>query len=73
MSRGRPSEEVKVVTKYTQVVNDVISNPELGEITTYHFDKNKAKNGPYKVEITYPKGTRYVKPKIEKGIMEVCN
>tara|TARA_B110000444_G_C18753007_1_gene553695 strand:+ start:488 stop:898 length:411 start_codon:yes stop_codon:yes gene_type:complete len=67
MSRGRPSEEVKVLTKYIQVVNDVISNPELGEITTYHFDKDKAKNGPYKVEITYPKGTRYVKPKIEKG------
>lgn len=67
MSRGRPSEEVKVVTKYTQVVNEYYSNPELGEITTYHFDKDKAKNGPYKVEITYPKGTRYVKPKIEKG------
>lgn len=67
MSRGRPSEEVKVVTKYTQVVNEYYSNPELGEITTYHFDKDKSKNGSYKVEITYPKGTRYVKPKIEKG------
>lgn len=67
MSRGRPSEEVKIITKYTQVVNDVVSNPELGEITTFHYDKKKFKNGPYKVEVTYPKGFKSKKPKIEKG------
>ena len=67
MSRGRPSEEVKIITKYTLVCPEYYSNPELGEITTFHYDLDKFKNGPYKVEITYPKGTRYVKPKIEKG------
>jgi hypothetical protein len=67
MSRGRPSEEVKIITKYTQVFNDIESNPELGEITTFYYDKKKFKNGPYKVEVTYPKGFKSEKPKIEKG------
>ena len=67
MSRGRPSEEVKIITKYTQVFNEIESNPELGEITTFYYDKKKFKNGPYKVEVTYPKGFKSEKPKIEKG------
>ena len=67
MSRGRPSEEVKIITKYIQVFNDIESNPELGEITTFYYDKKKFKNGPYKVEVTYPKGFKSEKPKIEKG------
>ena len=67
MSRGRPSEEVKIITKYTQVCPEYYSNPELGEITTFHYDLDKFKNGPYKVEITYPKGFKFPKQKIEKG------
>ena len=67
MSRGRPSEQVEVLKKYTQSIPEYPTKPELGEITTFHYDKNKVPNGPYKVEITYPKGFKMNKPKIEKG------
>ena len=67
MSRGRPSEQVEVLKKYTQSIPEYSTKPELGEITTFHYDKNKVPNGPYKVEITYPKGFKMNKPKIEKG------
>ena len=67
MSRGRPSEQVEVLKKYIQSIPEYPTKPELGEITTFHYDKNKVPNGPYKVEITYPKGFKMNKPKIEKG------
>ena len=67
MSRGRPSEQVEVLKKYTQSIPEYPTKPELGEITTFHYDKSKVPNGPYKVEITYPKGFKMNKPKIEKG------
>ena len=66
-NRGRPSENVEVLKKYKQVFYDYPSKPELGETTTWYYDGDKAKNGPYKVETSFPKGVKYPKVKIEKG------
>ena len=67
MSRGRPSEQTEVKTKWEQVFYEVPSKPELGEISTWYYDIAKHKNGPYKVETTFPKGIKYPKVKIEKN------
>ena len=67
MSRGRPSEQTEVKTKWEQVFHEVPSKPELGETTTWYYDITKYKNGPYKVETTFPKGVKYPKVKIEKN------
>ena len=66
-NRGRPTEQVEVRTKYEQVFYEYPSKPELGETTTWYYDKAKASNGPYKVETTFPKGVKYPKVKIEKN------
>jgi|TARA_B110000914_G_scaffold219308_1_gene227781 hypothetical protein len=67
MSRGRPSEQTEVKTKWEQVFYEYPSKPELGETTTWYYDVTKAKNGPYKVETKFPKGVKYPKVKIEKN------
>ena len=67
MSRGRPSEQIEVKTKWEQVFYEYPSKPELGEITTWYYDIKKSKNGPYKVETTFPKGVKYPKVKVEKN------
>ena len=67
MSRGRPSEQVEVRTKYEQVFYEYPTKPELGETTIWYYDDKKSKNGPYKVETSFPKGVKYPKVKIEKG------
>ena len=50
MSRGRPSEQVEHRTKYVLEFIDVPSKPELGGRSLWHFDDDKSKNGPWKVE-----------------------
>ena len=67
MSRGRPSEQVEIKRKYELTFHEVPSKPELGETQIWYFDKDKAPNGPYKVETKYPKGSKPSKVKIEKG------
>lgn len=66
MSRGRPSENVEIRTKYVQTVKQVPSKPELGWVSTWHYDLNKFANGPFKVEHTPPKGERSPKPKLDQ-------
>jgi len=34
---------------------------------TWYYDKSKNTNGPYRTEITHPKGYKHEKVKIEKG------
>tara|TARA_R110000744_G_scaffold292459_1_gene402987 strand:- start:435 stop:845 length:411 start_codon:yes stop_codon:yes gene_type:complete len=67
MSRGRPSEQIEQKQKWEQVFHEHPSKPELGETTTWYYDINKSKNGPYKVETSFPKGIKYPKVKIEKN------
>tara|TARA_R110000824_G_scaffold75245_3_gene191002 strand:- start:218 stop:631 length:414 start_codon:yes stop_codon:yes gene_type:complete len=67
MGRGRPSEQVEIKRKYNQVFYEYPSKPELGEITTWYYDKDKASNGPYKTETIFPKSYKTPKLKIEKG------
>ena len=67
MNRGRPSEQIEAKTIWEQVFYEYPSKPELGETTTWYFDKSKSDNGPYKVVTTFPKGVKYPKVKIEKN------
>jgi hypothetical protein len=67
MSRGRPSEQVEIKRKYNQIFYEYPSKPELGEITTWYYDLDKAPNGPYKTETVFPKGVKPLKVKIDKG------
>ena len=64
MSRGRPSEQTERRTKYVLEFIDVPSKPELGGRQLWHFDDDKHKNGPWKVE-HFP-GPDEKKQKIEK-------
>lgn len=66
-NRGRPAERTEIVRKYKQTFLEFPSKPELGEVTTWHYDKDKFSNGPYKVEIAFPKGFKAPKVKIQKG------
>jgi hypothetical protein len=66
MNRGRPSENIEILKKHKQVFYEFPSKPELGTTTTWHHDLDKAPNGPYKVEIAYPKDYKYEKFKIDK-------
>ena len=66
MSRGRPSEQVEVRTKWTQEYIQYPSKPELGIKSLWHYDVSKASNGPFKTEINYPKGYKFSKLKIDK-------
>ena len=66
-NRGRPSEQAEVLTKYDLTFYEVPSKPELGEVTKWYYDSDKARNGPYKVETIFPKGFKNPKVKIQKG------
>lgn len=51
MSRGRPKESIpEPILKYKQ---EFVSSE--GIKSTWHYDKTKYPNGPYKVETSYPK------------------
>ena len=67
MKRGRPAEQIERPKKRTYVYHEVPTKPELGETSTWYFDDDKNPNGPYKVETTYPRGSKPPKVKIEKG------
>lgn len=67
MSRGRPAEQTERPKKRTYVYYEVPTKPELGEVSTWYFDDDKNPNGPYKVETTYPRGSKPELPKIDKG------
>jgi len=68
MSRGRPSEQVEVLEKYTQTCYEVPSKPELGWTSIWHYDKTKFANGPLKVEHSPPKGYKHPKVKIDQRL-----
>jgi hypothetical protein len=66
--RGRPAESPSVVLdKFERTFYEVPTKPELGWKMTWHYDINKTANGPYKTEVTYPKGHKHDKIKAEKG------
>ena len=66
--RGRPAELPSVVLeKFERTFYEVPTKPELGWKMTWHYDINKTANGPYKTEVTYPKGHKHEKVKAEKG------
>jgi len=66
--RGRPVESPSIVLdKFERTFHEVPTKPELGWKMTWHYDINKTANGPYKTEVTYPKGYKHDKVKAEKG------
>jgi hypothetical protein len=66
--RGRPSEQPFVKQdKWVREFYEVPSKPELGCKHVWYYDINKSQNGPYKTEITYPKGFKQPIIKAEKG------
>ena len=66
--RGRPAEAPAVVLeKFERTFYEVPTKPELGWKMTWHYDVNKNANGPYKTEMTYPKGYKHEKVKADKG------
>jgi hypothetical protein len=67
MGRGRPTENIERKTKYNLVFHEYPSKPELGETHTWYFDESKALNGPYKVDVSYPKGFKPPKVTPQKG------
>jgi len=66
MNRGRPAEATERPSKRKYVYHEVPTKPELGETTTWYYDDDIHKNGPYKVEVTGPKGFKPPKVKIDK-------
>jgi hypothetical protein len=67
--RGRPIEApVVVLDKFERTFyefnNEKYQNE--GYKSTWYYDVNKAQNGPYKTEVTYPKGYKLDKVKPEK-------
>jgi hypothetical protein len=67
MSRGRPAENSERPSKRVYTYYEVPSKPELGCVSKWYYDDDKTKNGPWKVEDTYPKGSKPPKPKIQKN------
>jgi len=66
--KGRPKETPAVqLTVWTREFYEIPTKPELGWKMTWHYDKSKNTNGPYKTEMTYPKGHKHEKIKAEKG------
>ncbi len=67
MSRGRPTEESVVRTKYVQTCYETPTKPELGYKLVYHFDLDKYPNGAYRVDHYPAKGEKFPVVKPEKG------
>jgi len=66
--RGRPAEVPAVVLdKFERTFYEVPTKPELGWKSVWYYDNSKSKNGPYKTEMTYPKGYKHEKVKVDKG------
>ena len=66
--KGRPKETPPVrLDKWTREFYEIPTKPELGWKMIWHYDKSKSSCGPYKTEITYPKGYKHEKFKAEKG------
>ena len=66
--KGRPKETPAVqLTVWTREFYEIPTKPELGWKMTWYYDKSKNTNGPYKTEMTYPKGHKHEKIKAEKG------
>ena len=66
--KGRPKETPVVqLDKWTREFYEIPTKPELGWKMSWHYDKSKNTNGPYKTEISYPKGYKHEKFKAEKG------
>ena len=66
--RGRPAEVPAVVLeKFERTFYEVPTKPELGWKMVWHYDKSKSASGPYKTEMTYPKGYKHDKVKADKG------
>ena len=68
--RGRPAEAPAVVLEKFERTYYEFSNEQYqkdGRKTTWFYDKSKNSNGPYKTEVTYPKGYKHDKVKAEKG------
>ena len=67
-NRGRPKETTPVqLDKWTRELYEVPSKPELGWKMVWHYDMDKNTAGPFKTEITYPKGHKHEKVKADKG------
>ncbi len=66
--KGRPKETPAIqLTVWTREFYEIPTKPELGWRMTWYYDKSKNTNGPYKTEMTYPKGHKHEKIKAEKG------
>jgi hypothetical protein len=66
--KGRPKETPPVqLDKWTREFCEVPTKPELGWRMNWYYDKSKNVNGPYKTEISYPKGYKHEKFKADKG------
>ena len=66
--KGRPKETPPIqFDKWTREFCEVPTKPELGWKMNWYYDKSKNSNGPYKTEISYPKGYKHEKFKADKG------
>ena len=66
--KGRPKETPPIqLDKWTREFCEVPTKPELGWKMNWYYDKSKNSNGPYKTEISYPKGYKHEKFKADKG------
>ena len=66
--KGRPKETPPVqLDKWTREFCEVPTKPALGWKMNWYYDKSKNSNGPYKTEISYPKGYKHEKFKADKG------
>jgi hypothetical protein len=68
--RGRPAEAPAVVLDKFERTFYEFSNEQYqkdGCKTTWFYDKTKSTTGPYKTEVTYPKGYKHPKFKADKG------
>ena len=66
--KGRPKETPPIqLDKWTREFCEVPTKPTLGWKMNWYYDKSKNANGPYKTEISYPKGYKHEKFKADKG------
>jgi len=68
--RSRPAESPAVVLEKFERRFHGFANEQYqkdGRKTTFYYDMSKSANGPYKTEVTYPKGYKHEKVKADKG------